>query len=82
MEPDDAQLYISTKSDDKPQVNQIEDCVKDIKDCMSGDVLLLNSDKLEILFLGPKAAKNKLSKLSLNLNSFSPWCHDQSCNKG
>ena len=36
--------YISAKPDDKLQLNKIEDCIKDIKDWMSSNFHLLNSD--------------------------------------
>uniref|UniRef100_A0AAR2KLX4 Reverse transcriptase domain-containing protein n=1 Tax=Pygocentrus nattereri TaxID=42514 RepID=A0AAR2KLX4_PYGNA len=58
---DDTQLYISSEPDDKMKLSKIEDCVKDIKDWMSSNFLLLNLDKTEVLLLGPKAARNRLS---------------------
>ena len=67
---DDTQLYISARPDDPLHLNKIEDCVRDIRDWMSSNFLLLNSDKTEVLLLGPKSVRNKLSALPLNLNSF------------
>ncbi|KAL6458600.1 hypothetical protein MHYP_G00320720 [Metynnis hypsauchen] len=63
---DDTQLYIASKPDDKIKLSKIGDCVKDIKDWMLSNFLLLNSDKTEVLLLGPEAARNKLSNLTLN----------------
>ena len=68
---DDTQLYLASDPDDKIKLSKIEDCIKDIKDWMSSNFLLLNSDKTEVLLLGPKAARNKLSNLTLKLNNFS-----------
>uniref|UniRef100_A0AAR2KHK1 Reverse transcriptase domain-containing protein n=1 Tax=Pygocentrus nattereri TaxID=42514 RepID=A0AAR2KHK1_PYGNA len=68
---DDTQLFISAKPDDKQRIKKMEDCVKDVKSWMSHNFLLLNSDKTEVLLLGPKAARNKLSHLMLNLADFS-----------
>ncbi|KAL6455951.1 hypothetical protein MHYP_G00358020 [Metynnis hypsauchen] len=64
---DDTQLYISAKPDDKYRLKKIEDCVKDVKCWMSRNFLLLNSNKTEVLLLGPKLARDKLSDLILNL---------------
>ncbi|XP_049320995.1 uncharacterized protein LOC125781301 [Astyanax mexicanus] len=68
---DDTQLFISAKPDDRVRLKKIEDCVEDVKSWMSHNFLLLNSDKTEVLLLGPKAARNKLSDLMLNLADFS-----------
>uniref|UniRef100_A0AAR2KJT6 Reverse transcriptase domain-containing protein n=1 Tax=Pygocentrus nattereri TaxID=42514 RepID=A0AAR2KJT6_PYGNA len=70
---DDTQLYISSKPDDKIKLAKIEDCVKDIKDWMSNNFLLLNSDKTEVLLLGPKLARHRhrLSNSTLKLNNLS-----------
>ncbi|XP_066523483.1 uncharacterized protein [Hoplias malabaricus] len=67
---DDTQLYISAKPDDKHRLKKIEDCVKDVKGWMLRNFLLLNSNKTEVLLLGPKVARNKLSDLILNLADF------------
>ncbi|XP_062859981.1 uncharacterized protein LOC134322037, partial [Trichomycterus rosablanca] len=68
---DDTQLYISAKPNDTDTISKIEDCVNDIKNWMSCNFLLLNSDKTEVLLVGSKAARDKLSNLVLNLNTFS-----------
>ena len=68
---DDTQLYISAKPDDKYRLKKIEDCVKDVKGWMLRNFLLLNSNKTEVLLLGPKVARNKSSDLTLNLADFS-----------
>uniref|UniRef100_A0AAR2IX88 Reverse transcriptase domain-containing protein n=1 Tax=Pygocentrus nattereri TaxID=42514 RepID=A0AAR2IX88_PYGNA len=68
---DDTQLYISSKPDDKIKLGKIEDCIKDIKDWMSNNFLLLNSDKTEVLLLGPKLARDRQSNSTLKLNNLS-----------
>ena len=69
---DDTQLYTSTNPDDKLQLNKIGACVNG---WMLSNFLLLNSDKTEVLLLGPKAARFTiyliLSDLTFKRNSFS-----------
>ncbi len=55
---DDTQLYISTKPDETSKLSKL--CVKNIKDWMTNIVLLLNSDKTEILLIGPKNSTQNL----------------------
>uniref|UniRef100_A0A3B1JNM0 Reverse transcriptase domain-containing protein n=1 Tax=Astyanax mexicanus TaxID=7994 RepID=A0A3B1JNM0_ASTMX len=55
---DDTQLYISAKPNEELCINQITDCIKDIKNWMTHNFLLLNSDKTEVLLLGPNIDKN------------------------
>ncbi len=51
---DDTELYISTKPDETSKLSKLTECVKNIKDWMASNFLLLNSDKTEILLIGPK----------------------------
>ncbi len=51
---DDTQIYISTKPDETSKLSKLTECVKNMKDCMTNNFLLLNSDKTEILLIGPK----------------------------
>ncbi len=58
---DDTQLYISTKPDETSKLSKLTECVKNIKYWMPIHFLLLNSDKTEILLIGPKnSTKNIL----------------------
>ncbi len=47
-------IYISTKPDETSKLSKLTECVKNIKDWMTSNFLLLNSDKTEILLIGPK----------------------------
>ncbi len=51
---DDTQLYISTKPDETYKLSKLTECVKNIKDWMTNNYLLLNLDKTDILLIGPK----------------------------
>ncbi|KAI5623477.1 hypothetical protein C0J50_17264, partial [Silurus asotus] len=46
----------------------IIECVKEIRDWMTHNFLLLNSDKMEILLIGPKTSIQKLQHLNLHLD--------------
>ncbi len=50
---DDTQLYISTRPDKTSKLPKLTECVKNFKDWMTNNFLLLNSDKTEILLIGP-----------------------------
>ncbi len=50
---DDTQLYISTRPDETSKLSKLTECVKNIKDWMTNNFLLLISDKTEILLIGP-----------------------------
>ncbi len=58
---DDTQLYISTKPDETSKLSKLTECVKNIKDWMPSNFLLLNSDKTEILLIGPKNSTQNLN---------------------
>ncbi len=65
---DDAQLYISTKPDETSKLSKLTECVKNIKDWMTSNFLLLNSDKTEILLIGPKNSTQNLLDYNLQLD--------------
>jgi hypothetical protein len=65
---DDTQLYISSKPDEISQFSKLAECINEIKDWMTRNFLLLNSDKTEVLIIGPKTSKNKPLKYNLTLD--------------
>ncbi len=48
---DDTQLYISTRPDETSKLSKLTAYFKNVKDWMTKNVLLLNSDKTEVLEL-------------------------------
>ncbi len=60
---DDTQLYISTS-----YISKLTECVKNVKDWMTNNVLLLNSDKTEILLIGPKYSTQNLLDHNLKID--------------
>ncbi len=57
---DDTQLYISTRPDETSKLSKLTECVKNVKDWMTNNFLLLNSDKTEILLIGPNTSTQNL----------------------
>ena len=57
----DTQLYLSIKPEQCNQLSNLQACLEDIKTWMTRNFLLLNSDKTEVLILGPKHLRDTLS---------------------
>ena len=68
---DDALLYISAKLDTIAKQSTMEACLKDMKEWMAHNSLLLNSGKTEILVVSPKSIRNKMPDISLHLHGVS-----------
>ncbi len=51
---DDTQLYISSRPGETHQIEKLMECIVDIKKWMTSNFLLLNSEKTEVLNIGPK----------------------------
>ena len=56
------------KPDESNQLSRLQECLKDIKSWMTCNFLLLNSDKTEVIVLGPKHLRNVLSNELTNLD--------------
>ncbi len=65
---DDTQLYISTRPDETSKLSKLMKCVTNFKDWITNNFLLLNSDKTEILLIGPKNSTQNLLDHNLQLN--------------
>ena len=65
---DDTQLYISTRPGETSKLSKLTECVKNVKDWMTNNFLLLNSDKTEILLIGPKNITQNLVDYNLQLD--------------
>ncbi len=53
---DDTQLYISLRPGETYQFEKLMECIVDIKNWMTSNFLLLNSEKTEVLIIGPKTS--------------------------
>ncbi|XP_049893135.1 uncharacterized protein LOC126385454 [Epinephelus moara] len=62
------QLHLSIKSDETDQLTKLQKCLKDIKTLVSSNFLMLNSDKAEVIVLGPKHLRNSLSEDIVSLD--------------
>ncbi len=51
---DDTQLYISSQPGETHQFEKLMKCIVDIKNWMTNNFLLLNSEKTEVLIIRPK----------------------------
>ena len=68
---DDTQLYLSIKPDQTKQVDKLSTCVRDIKTWMSTNYLLLNSEKTEVIIIGPKSVRDSLTNQMVTLDNVS-----------
>ncbi len=50
----DAQIYISSWPSETHQIEKLMECIVDVKMWMTSNFLLLNSEKTEVLIIGPK----------------------------
>ncbi|MHC5954089.1 reverse transcriptase domain-containing protein, partial [Streptococcus pyogenes] len=65
---DDTQLYLSMKPGNTHHLVKLQECLKDIKSWMAANFLLLNSDKTEVIVLGPENLRNMVSNQILTLD--------------
>ncbi len=65
---DDTQLYISTRPGETSKLSKLTECVKNVKDWMTNNFFLLNSDKTEILLIGPENITQNLVDYNLQLD--------------
>ncbi len=61
-------IYISTRPDTTSKLSKVTECVKNVKDWMTNNCLLLISDKTEILLIGPKNSTQNLLDYNLQLD--------------
>ncbi len=65
---DDTQLYTSTRPDETSKLSKLTECVKNVKDLMTNNFLLLNSDKTEIFLIRPKNSTQNILDHNLQLD--------------
>ncbi len=68
---DDTQLYISSRPGETHQIDKLMECIVDIKMWMTSNFLLLNSEKTELLIIGPKTPKSNNLEHCLTLDGCS-----------
>lgn len=59
---DDTQLYLSLRLDETSESVKLQACLKDTEAWMICIFLLLTSDKVEVIFLGPKPLRKSILK--------------------
>ncbi|XDV45658.1 hypothetical protein PO909_013718 [Leuciscus waleckii] len=64
---DDTQIYISSRPDENAKFSELTECVKDIKDWMMRNFLLLNPDKTEVIPIGSKNRPQNLAQYNFNI---------------
>uniref|UniRef100_A0A3P8VZQ2 Reverse transcriptase domain-containing protein n=1 Tax=Cynoglossus semilaevis TaxID=244447 RepID=A0A3P8VZQ2_CYNSE len=69
---DDTQLYVSVRPDDPNPLIKIQDCLRDILTWMTQNFLMLNTEKTEVIVLGPKHIRAPLSNLTITIGSSTP----------
>ncbi len=62
---DDTQLYISTRPDETSKLSKLTECVKNIKDWMTSNFLLLNSDKSQRYYLLDLKTVHRISWITI-----------------
>ncbi len=65
------QLYISSRLGETHQIEKLMECIVDIKNWMTNNFLLLNSEKTEVLIIGPKNHKSNNLEHCLTLDGCS-----------
>ena len=65
---DDTQLYLSIKANESDHLVQLETCLKDIRSWMSQNFLMLNTNKTEVIIVGPKDLRERFSGGLLTLD--------------
>ena len=65
---DDTQLYISMKPDESNHYVELQECLKKIKAETTQNFLLLDSDKIYVVVIGPKHLRETLSDQIVTLD--------------
>ncbi len=68
---DDTQLYISSQPGETHQIEKLMECIVDIKTWMTSNFLLINSEKTEVLIIGPKTPTSNNLEHCLTLDGCS-----------
>uniref|UniRef100_A0A4W6F8H6 Reverse transcriptase domain-containing protein n=1 Tax=Lates calcarifer TaxID=8187 RepID=A0A4W6F8H6_LATCA len=66
---DDTQLYVPIKADNASQIRELEICLSSVKSWMSQNFLLLNSDKTEMLVIGPARYRHQFDHVTISLDN-------------
>ncbi len=61
-------IPILSRPDETSKLSKLTECVKNVKDWMTNNFLLLNSDKTEILLIGPNNSTQNLLDYNLQLD--------------
>ena len=66
---DDTQLYVPIKADDTSQIMKVETCLYAVKKWMSENILLLISEKNEMLVIGPARQRHHFYQVTVILDN-------------
>ncbi len=67
----DTQLYISSRPDEAHQIEKLMECIVDVKKWMTSNLLLVNSEKTDVLIIGHKPLTNNNLEHCLTLDGYS-----------
>lgn len=66
---DDTQIYLSIKANESDRLVKLETCLRDIRSWMAQNFLMLNTNKTEVIIVGPKDLRENFSNGEITLDN-------------
>ncbi|KAL3999372.1 hypothetical protein ACER0C_007143 [Sarotherodon galilaeus] len=79
---DDLQLYVPLKIGDCTEISNLESCLSAIKGWLSDNFLCLNTDKTELMVIGPSKFQHSSQNFTLRIDDRVITCRDKVKNLG